>query len=381
MSLQHKDRRLDFQTANRLFQNDRINELFGSRTGLRFLKLRSLSRKAHLEQLFAKASAKPLTSSATDMLREAFGRTDIDDDAIENTILSIYESERGERRMKEDELVNQLYRLQVFDWGGLHQNSLERNIVNNYVKKIRDYEELSDSIENELSYSLRGYVLCSWYNHWTSIIIEDIFRDHPNVLPAVGLIKKIDFFVTDIPFDLKVTYLPEGYVKTRRRALSLRPEITLFKKWARGLGIPFNAKDAEGKLLPDLWAKASDHPSESAQDLIRESFETRKKIVQEIRNDPLDLIRWLYENQGTARFDASNRLFLVLIDPSNFFESWKLKRAKALLESNITRHLDGVLSRPGKDITFNWQGSTYSALSDVIVVTKPVAENGFQQTF
>ena len=60
-------------------------------------------------------------------------------------------------------------------------------------------------------------MVCSWYNHWTSIIIEDIFKDHANVLPAVGLVKKIDFFVRDVPFDLKVTYLPEGYLKEKRQ--------------------------------------------------------------------------------------------------------------------------------------------------------------------
>ena len=85
------------------------------------------------------------------------------------------------RREREPELVSQLYRLQAFDWGGLHQNSLEKTIVDNYVKKITSYESLTEKIENELHNSMRGYVLCSWYNHWTSIIIEDVFRDHPNV--------------------------------------------------------------------------------------------------------------------------------------------------------------------------------------------------------
>ena len=46
---------------------------------------------------------------------------------------------------------------------------------------------------------MRGYVLCSWYNHWTSIVIEDVFRDHPAVLPAIGQVKKIDFFATMFP--------------------------------------------------------------------------------------------------------------------------------------------------------------------------------------
>jgi len=35
------------------------------------------------------------------------------------------------------------------------------------------------------------------YIHWTSIMIEESSKDHANVLPAVGLVKKIDFFIKD----------------------------------------------------------------------------------------------------------------------------------------------------------------------------------------
>ncbi|NJN78261.1 MAG: hypothetical protein HC803_07965 [Saprospiraceae bacterium] len=104
-------------------------------------------------------------------------------------------------------------RLQHFDWGGSFGNSLEKNIVNNYVKKIQSYQVINDEIEGSLLNSLRGYTLNSWYNHWTSIIIEDLFKDHETVLPTVGLVKKIDFFINDIPFDLKVTYFPEQLLK------------------------------------------------------------------------------------------------------------------------------------------------------------------------
>ena len=362
---------MDFSTAATMFRDDRIRELSESVDGLRFLKLRSLSRKAHLAKLFQVASIAPRASSARSMFEEAFNTTAVDDDVIGRTIAAIYNPEREERRVNEPELVNQLYRSNVFDWGGLHQNSLESTIVNNYVKKIRSYDQLSEAIENELHHSMRGYVLCSWYNHWTSIIIEDIFRDHPNVLPAVSLINKVDFFVNDVPFDLKVTYLPEGYVKDYRRESGRPPEITLFKQWARYTGVPFNAKDAESRLLPDLWNKATDHPSKDGQELVRDLFALRQEIVRNAQSDPSDLIRWLYENQGMRRFDASNRLFVVLVDSSNFFESWKLKRARPLLASNIIRYLDEVNSRPGRVVKFTWEASTYSATSDAIIITRP----------
>lgn len=362
---------MDFNAAQSLFQNDKVKELADSNDGLRFLKIRSLSRREHLDTLFSAVSLTPQSTSVRSLFKEAFEATIISDEVINSVIRQIYASERYERSLKEPELVNQLYRLDVFDWGGLHQNSLEKTIIDNYVKKIDNYDRLSNSIENELQHSMRGYVLCSWYNHWTSIIIEDIFRDHPNVLPAVGLIKKIDFFVNDVPFDLKVTYLPEGYIKDCRRMHSLRPELTLLKQFARRNSIVFSSDLPDAQLLSDLWTKISDYPSGAAQELLFELLSFRQQLIEHSKTNPDNLIRWLYENQGVRRFDASNRLFLILIDPSNFFESWKLKRAKPLLDSEINSFLDNVSSSPGRSLNFSWEGTEYSVVSDVIIITKP----------
>ena len=358
---------LTFAQAVSLFKDDRLNELCADAEGIRFLKLRSLSRTAHLERLFQVAGvAKPDVGSR--QLFEVAFNAGINAATVEACIREIYREEREQRLANESELVNQLYRVQEFNWGGLHQNSLEKTIVDNYVKKITDYEALCRCVENELLTSLRGYVLCSWYNHWTSIIIEDIFKDHANVLPAVGLVKKIDFFVRDVPFDLKVTYLPEGYLKEKRQAATLRPELTLLKRAARTHGLPISDDLADAALLQDLWAKVSDHPSAECKQLIVELVNFRNTLVTEIEADSGGLIRWLYENQGDRRFDASNRLFLVLVDQRNYFDSWKLKRAKPLMEAKIRSYLDGCGNNPGRRVEFDWKGERYSTVSDVLVV-------------
>ncbi len=358
---------LTFAQAVSLFKNDRLDELCADAEGIHFLKLRSLSRTEHLERLFQVAGVtKP--EVGTKALFEAAFNASINAEAIETCAREIFRVEREQRRANEAELVNQLYRVQEFNWGGLHQNSLEKTIVDNYVKKITDYETLCRCIENELLTSLRGYVLCSWYNHWTSIIIEDIFKDHPNVLPAVGLVKKIDFFVRDVPFDLKVTYLPEGYLSEKRKAASFRPELTLLRQAARANALPISTDLADAALLQDLWAKVSDHPSDGCKQLVAGLQDFRNALVAEIERDPSELIRWLYENQGERRFDASNRLFLVLVDQRNYFDSWKLKRAKSLMEEKIRAYLDGCGNNPGRRIEFDWEGERYSTVSDVLVV-------------
>jgi len=358
---------LTFAQADALFRQDKLNELVADAEGRRFLKLRSLNRTEYLARLFQSTGIERPDIGSRQLFAAAFN-AGISTAAIELCARDIYREEREQRRANEAELVNQLYRVQEFNWGGLHQNSLEKTIVDNYVKRITDYEALCHCVENELLTSLRGYVICSWYNHWTSIIIEDIFKDHANVLPAVGLVKKVDFFVHDTPYDLKVTYLPEGYLAEKRRAANQRPELTLLKQAARTGGLPIPTDLAAAALLQDLWAKVSDHPSRACEQLVAELKEFRNELVVDIERDPIQLIRWLYENQGERRFDASNRLFLVLVDQRNYFDSWKLKRAKSLMEAKIRTYLDGCGRSPGRRTEFDWERERYTTISDVIVV-------------
>lgn len=189
---------MNFEQAQKLFKADDIQTLAADPDGLRFLKLRSLSRRDYLQTLMTRISITPSSPRATQLFKQAY-EARIDPAVINEVIRATYEDERVQRRTKEDQLVHELYQMQAFNWGGLHQNSLEKTIVDNYVKKITSFDTLCSKIDNELHTSLRGYVLCSWYNHWTSIIIEDVFRDHSHVLPAVGQVKKIDFFLNDVP--------------------------------------------------------------------------------------------------------------------------------------------------------------------------------------
>ncbi|MCJ7502245.1 MAG: hypothetical protein MUP80_04205, partial [Acidobacteriia bacterium] len=93
------------------------------------------------------------------------------------------------------------------------------------------------------------------------------------------------------------------------------------------------------------------------------------QLLNDCVRDSGGLIRWLYENQGVRRFDASNRLFLVLVNTQNYFASWKLKRAKDLLERDIGRYLDAVSgNHVGRRIQFDWEGERHTATSDAVFV-------------
>lgn len=117
---------MNFQTAQAWFKADKIKDLSQSPLGLRFLKLRSLSRREYLEALFDSVGLTPESNSLQELLKEAFETASITERVIDSTIRHFYTLERQKRQAEEPELVNQLYRLDSFDWGGLHQNSLEK---------------------------------------------------------------------------------------------------------------------------------------------------------------------------------------------------------------------------------------------------------------
>ena len=136
-------------------------------------------------------------------------------------------------------MVSELYKLREFNWGGDYKNALDKFLVDRYIKVYQDFDILFSKFEGEINRAVQGYVLCSWYNHWSSILIEHIFKTHPIVLPTVGQIKKVDFFINDIPFDLKVTYLPANFIETKRKEKGLQPELTELKQKAKLAGITF----------------------------------------------------------------------------------------------------------------------------------------------
>jgi len=457
-----------FNELDKYFRENKFEELENDDYGERFLKLRTISRSAELKE-FCNLYGIEHANINEDLFCYLFKNQTVTVDQVNEFIKNKYQAERVERQENESYLVDQLCRLPYFDWGGSFGNSLEKNIVDNYVKKIKSYQEINEEVEGSLLASLRGYTLNSWYNHWTSIIIEDIFKDHDKVLPTVGLVKKIDFFINDIPFDLKVTYFPQelmneklrvlGYEKERQylreKCLELeiqvddnantnslksalvdyqqsitdfikqnRTNIEALKQKCTELLIAFNQEQEERQLKKQLldglrsfrdniktyvssnkyqseltriknkckelniiipkdmsdkaleqhlYNKLSEENSDSANEFIREFKELRRQIINEAEQNPNELKKWLYENQGEARFDASNRFFLILTDENDIYDSWKLKRSINFLREKINSHLNEI-SDNSEDLKmeFFWKkdNKTYKCKSDILFIKR-----------
>lgn len=115
-----------------------------------------------------------------------------------------------QRVVSDETLLNELNKVQNFQWGVV-QGQLDNKIQVQYVRKYYKYDTLLQRVKDELYDSVRDYVVCTWYNHWTTVIIEDLISIHLKVIPTLKNIKGVDIFFDGQPFDLKITYLPAGY--------------------------------------------------------------------------------------------------------------------------------------------------------------------------
>lgn len=362
---------LNFKQLDKLYRSNDFPSIENDSRGIRFLKLRSMNRKATMLAFADEVNIDLTELKAKEYFEHLFDLDKISDDEINNFINSQYQIERADRADNQDYLIDQLSRLQHFDWGGSYGNSLEKNIVDNYVKKIQSFELINDEIDGSLLNSLRGYTLNSWYNHWTSILIEDLFKDHEIVLPTIGLVKKIDFFIDTIPFDLKVTYFPEELLESKLKEKDFGVELTKLKQICRKLNI-FIPEDLKKKALKmHLYNKLSEDQRDDAKEFINTLDGLKKEIILEAEENPTELKRWFYENQGAPRFDASNRFFLVLTDEKDIYNSWKLKRNIVYLKEKISEHLDDLfMDMSSLETEFYWKGDqkTYNCKSDILFI-------------
>ncbi len=366
----------DFNYWKKLHDSELLEEFSTNKTGLLWLKLKSIVRKEYISGFSTVNKIHLSEKSLNNQFVELFGILSSNIDHS-NDLLDSYISQENKAQLAKidtEQLVSELYKLKTFDWGGDYQNALDKYLVSRYVKVVKSYETLISKIETEISVAVRGYVLNSWYNHWSSMLIEQIFKSHPSVLPAVGRIKNVDFFIKDIPFDLKVTYLPSEYIKIKRKEKNLPVELTFLKESARKACITFDKNGKESDIYYEVVEKMTDKNDEFCLSVLQTLKQQKLEILKEAQENSKILAKWLYENQGEMRFGSENRLFLVLVDTNDFTNSWKLKRNFELLSPSIMQYLDNFQSKQIDElkISFNFKTkpTSYNALTDIIFVVR-----------
>jgi len=366
----------DFNYWKRLHESEKLEEFSSDVFGLLWLKTKSIVRK-ELIGSFVTENAISLSETALSKQFEELFALLCKDQVNAHKILDEYiraESTKQVGKLNTVQLVSELYKLKNFDWGGDYQNSLDKYLVSRYVKALQSYETLLSKFDTEINPAVQGYVLNSWYNHWSSILIEHIFKSHPSVLPTVGQIKNVDFFINNVPFDLKVTYLPAEYIKAKRKEKGFPVELTFLKSKAVEAKLSYDNKAKPSDIYYEIVEKMKDRNDEICNSALSTLKSEKLLILKEVQQNPKILATWLYENQGEMRFGSENRLFLVLVDTDDFTSSWKLKRNLDLLKPTILSYLNNFKNKKISDlkVEFNFKGKpqTFTALTDIIFVVK-----------
>jgi hypothetical protein len=367
----------NFVYWKKLYDSHSLVEFNTNLDGQLWLKTKSIIRREIVAEFIEKFSITLNATTLNNQFEELFSLLS-SDLTQSHQWLDLYIREKNDKileSLQRDSLVSELYKVQTFEWGGDYQNSLDKYLISRYVKAIEVYDELMSKFEQEINRAVQGYVLNSWYNHWSSILIEHIFKLHSSILPTVGQIKSVDFFINNIPFDLKVTYFPSEYLKAKRREKQLPVELTFLKNKARELSIDFDKSANNSGIYYEITEKLKDKNDNLSNNVLYQLKSENMAIVNETQNNPKPLAKWLYENQGEMRFGAENRLFLVLIDTNDFSSSWKLKRNLNLLTPTINTFLDGFSCKSMSDleVSVNYppgKSQTFTALADVIFVVK-----------
>ncbi len=176
---------------------------------VRNLKLGSIP----LEKLrnFADILGQSNGGKATDIIKRIIDIPGIDG-KIDAFIKKEYACRIKERKdlISDEDLTKELYKVKDFSWGVV-QGQLDQKIQTEYVRRIVRYDDLISNVKSKLHSDITSYVICTWYNHWTTVLIEEHISQHPKVIPTLKNIKGIDIFVDNQPFDLKTTYLPRDY--------------------------------------------------------------------------------------------------------------------------------------------------------------------------
>lgn len=358
-----------FEKWDIAFREQKLDVFNNNIEGLLWLKVRAICRGRQLKEFLAENNITLNSTKVSDQNRELFDIliNRVDASVILDRFLQCmnheWYNEMGVdiRQLKED-----LYKVQYYSWGGDQNNSLDKYFISRYVKIISKFSELQ-SRQSEIGANAWNYVQNSWYNNWTSFIIESLFKQNPRVISAVGEIKSVDFFIDEYPIDLKVTFFPNQFMEQKLKNILGTSEKSWLKKKCKNLGISCDTKASEPQQIYTLTEKLMEV---GRSDIIRELEVVRGQIIEESQRNPIELIRWLYENQGEMRFGAENRLYLVLADSNDFTQAWKMKRAFSLIEPKIKQYIESFSSASLKKVQFEFKKRKYSTLADILFIVK-----------
>ena len=234
------------------------------------------------------------------------------------------------------------------------------------MKVLSDYKELENK-HAEIGVNAWNYVQNSWYNNWTSFVIESLFKRNQRIISAVGEIKSVDFFIDDFPIDLKVTFFPSQFMEQKLKKIFEKSSISWLKGRCKEAGIYC---DKNSSVTQQFYTLSEKIKEANRIDILNELDNARQQVINDAQSNPVELMKWLYENQGEMRFGAENRIFLILADTKDLSQSWKMKRAFSIIEPKVNQYIAEFSSSSLKTIEFEYKKKKYTALADILFIVR-----------
>lgn len=359
----------EFNKWEKLFRDQNLFAFNHDPHGLLWLKVRAIRRKKQIKQFTCENGIKLNSTKIGEQYVELFNLLEKREDAMKllNKYLKGMNHEwYAELGVDTEKLKEDLYKVQYYSWGGDHNNSLDKYYISRYVKVISNFTELQLK-QSEIAGNAWNYVQNSWYNNWTSFIIESLFKQHPRIISAVGEIKSVDFFINDYPIDLKVTFFPNEFMEKKIKDALGKSVLSWLKNKCKTLGITTDKNTTESQQIYTLTEKLHEKGFFTITD---ELNGLRRKIIEDAQQNPDELMRWLYEKQGEMRFGAENRLFIILADCANLDQSWKMKRAFSIIEPKVKDYIENFSDSTLKPIHFTFKKRNFTALADTLFIVK-----------
>lgn len=276
-----------------------------------FIKLKSL-KKEYLKGLcehFGIQSSNSITEMIKNVLT-AFDSKTLSTEQINHYIKNLHsqirQEEIRETGASHESIVTELNKVDSHIWG-MVQGAVDAHIQANYVRKYFRYDDVISAVRGSLYSAIEAYTLCTWYNHWSTVFLEDLICLNSNVVPIIKKVKGVDIIWNEQPVDIKVTNLP--------------------KEW-------FD----DGKTIDDAI------------------------------NDPISVCEYLYRLQGAQRFGAENRLFIITYDRQNPSNSWMIKRKYDLIKSLVDDFFNQTVQLD--PINFSYNSTQHQAHAKVMFIVE-----------
>lgn len=166
----------NFEKWDKAFQSNNLSAFNHNEKALLYLKVRAIRRGKLIKSFTEKYQLELKSTKVHDQFSELYSL--LENNPNGKNMLNTFLQDRNNewyktKKINEEEVKSGLRKIDTYEWGGDQNNSLDQYLVKRYVKDISNYNTLQKKA-NEIATNAWKFVQTSWYNNWTSYLIESI---------------------------------------------------------------------------------------------------------------------------------------------------------------------------------------------------------------